>query len=333
MSETWSSKLPRLLQAAACLVVVAWGVSAASHLITIFLFALLLAYSVLPLPQWIMRRFKLGKGSAIAFTVALAGLSDLLISAYLVNVGYRMTAKLPVYQGRLMAIYDSVTPFLAAHGIQASSLSTDMLLSPERIIGFARLAIPMVLGSLTTAVLTSLLSLLFLIELSEPPAKQSRLVAALDFYGSDVQRFIAIAAKTGALTAVVNLVLLVAVGVDFPLLWCVLYFFLQFIPNIGSILALVPPTLLALVMLGWQRALIVAACMILTNIVAATVLDPILLKEGANISFLEIMLSLIVWGTLLGFWGSIPAIPLTLFMKKLAATSNLEGRLVAAVPT
>jgi predicted PurR-regulated permease PerM len=324
MSEHWSSTAARLLQTAACTVVVAWGIRAASHLITVFLLALLLAYAALPFPKWIMRRSKLGKGSAIALTVTLVGTFYLVMCSYLVNAGYRIMAKLPVYQARLMTIYEKVAPFLVAHGVPASNLTIETLFSPERIIGVARAVIPIALGSLSNGALISLLSLLFVAQLSETPARQSRLVAALTYYSSDVQSFIAISAKTGALTAVVNLVLLIVVGVDFPLLWCVLYFFLQFIPNVGSILAVAPPALLALLMLGWKSALIVAAGMILSNILAANVLNPILLKERANISFLEIMLSLIVWGTLLGFWGGILAIPLTLVLKKFAETSAPE---------
>jgi AI-2 transport protein TqsA len=307
------SRLQTFAQTAACLTVVAWGVVEASGLITTILLALLLAYSVLPLPRWIMRRFSLSKAGAIAWTVTLAGLSYLLVLAYLINTGYRMKAKLPVYQERLIAIYDSMAPFLAAHGIRLSSLPTETLFSLDRIIGLARVVVPAAAGSLSTGLLIFLLSLLFLIELSEPTARQNSLVAALTRYGHDVQQFIAITAKTGALVALVNLLLLALVGVDFPLVWCVLYFFLQFIPNVGAIFAVIPPTLVAFVMLGWERALIVAASMILANLLAATVLNPRLLKQGANISFLEIMLSLMVWGTLLGFWGSILAIPLTLF--------------------
>jgi len=192
------SRLQTFAQTAACLTVVAWGVVEASGLITTILLALLLAYSVLPLPRWIMRRFSLSKAGAIAWTVTLAGLSYLLVLAYLINTGYRMKAKLPVYQERLIAIYDSMAPFLAAHGIRLSSLPTETLFSLDRIIGLARVVVPAAAGSLSTGLLIFLLSLLFLIELSEPTARQNSLVAALTRYGYDVQQFIAITAKTGA---------------------------------------------------------------------------------------------------------------------------------------
>ena len=223
-------------------------------------------------------------------------------------------------------------PFLVTHGIQASNLSTAALFSPDRVIGFARVLLPMALGSLSDGVLIALLSLLFVLQLADEPSRQSRLVAGLTYYGRDVQRYIGISAKSGALTALANLILLAVVGVDFPLLWCVLYFFLQFIPNIGAVVAVLPPALVALIMLGWERALIVAGGMILANILAANVLNPILLKDSANISFLEIILSLIIWNAMLGLWGSILAIPLTLVLKKLAEKPPVEERTLAAVP-
>jgi len=332
MPERWPSTPPPYLLTAACVVVLAWGVSSASHLISIVLLSLLLAYCILPLPLWLKHRFHLGKSASIGSAGAIITLGYLLLSAYLVQTGYRMMAKLPVYQERLTGVYDRVIPFLVSHGIHASSLSTEMLFSPERIIGYARFLFPMALGSLTDGMLIGLLSLLFVLQLADEPPRQSRLVAGLIYYGHDVQTYIGISAKSGALTALVNLVLLLVLGVDFPLLWCVLYFFLQFIPNIGAIIAVAPPALVALLMFGWERALIVTGGMILINSLAANVLNPILLKDSAHITFLDMILSLIVWGALLGFWGSILAIPLTLVLKKFAEKPRVEERSAAAVP-
>ena len=324
MSERLPSTPLPYLQAAASIVVLAWGVAAASHLISILLVSLLLAYCILPLPLWLQHRFHLGRGASIWSAAAILALGYVLLAAYLVEAGYRLTAKLPVYQERLTGVYDGVIPFLISHGISASSLSKTALFSPDRIIEYARALLPMALGSLTDGALIWLLSLLFVLQLAGDPSRQSRLVRGLIYYGHEVQTYVAISAKSGALTALVNLVLLVVVGVDFALLWCVLYFLLQFIPNIGAIIAVVPPALVALLMLGWQRALVVAAGMILANLLAANVLNPMLLKDRASITFLEIILSLIVWGALLGFWGSILAIPLTLVLKKFGEKRSVE---------
>ena len=83
-------------------------------------------------------------------------------------------------------------------------------------------------------------------------------------------------------------------------------------------------------MLGWKSAVLVAVGMLLTNMVTANVLNPIFMKKSVNISFLEMTLSLIVWGTLLGLWGGIVGIPLTLVLRRIVERSSTEARTAAA---
>jgi predicted PurR-regulated permease PerM len=285
---------------------------------------------VLPLPKWLMRRFGLKKGAAILLSVTLVGLFYLITTVFLVNAAYRMMDKLPAYQENLQRVYQRVEPFFAAHGMESPRLSIERMLSSDKLMELARAALPGVLSTVSNMLLIALLSVLFVAELSVEEAGQSRLVAGLTYYGQDVQQYIGVAAKSGVATALANLVLLAALGVDFPLVWAVLYFFLQFIPNLGVILALVTPTLLALLTMGWQKAVVVALGMFLTNLVSANVLNPYLMKKSVNVSFLEMMLSLIVWGALLGPAGTVVAIPLTLVLKRVVEKTSPEETTAAA---
>jgi AI-2 transport protein TqsA len=329
ITEGLSDSLVRLLLVAACLVIVAWGIKQASHIIVLLLLALLLAYCVIPLPKWMMRRFNLSKSLAVVLTVTVVGVFYLVASALLVESALRMKERLPVYEEHLKIIYEHIQVFLANRGYQVPAISTSDIFSSERIIAFARMGVPKAMGFVSDRFLIALMSLLFVFEMAEEEGKQKRLVAGLSYYGGDVQRFIAISAKTGAITALANLVLLVALGVDFPVIWCFLYFFLHFIPNVGFIIALIPPSLLALLTMGWKRALLVAGGLVLTNMVADYVINPIFMKKEVHISFLEIMLSLIIWGALLGPPGGIVAIPLTLALRKFGErfSTNSEATL------
>ena len=320
-----SSQLPRLLMGAASVVVIMWGVRQASQLLTTFLIALLLAYCVLPLPRWIMRRFHIRKGPALAITVTLVGIAYIVISLMLAETGVHLRAKLPGYEEHFKALFDRVTTFLSARGINLDSLTTSTKPNAQRIVGMARTVLPSVIGIFANRLLISLLSLLFLAEMTEhDESKRGPLARSLAYYGGDVQGFIVVMAQTGAITALANLVLLIAIGVDFPVLWCVLYFFLHFIPDVGIAISIVPPALLALITLGWKQALLVVAGLILTNSLADYVLKPRLMKKELHLSFLEIMLSLIIWGFLLGPWGGVLAIPLTLALRRFIAKYSAE---------
>ena len=203
--------------------------------------------------------------------------------------------------------------------------------SSDRIIEFARMILPTVIGLFSDRLLISLLSLIFLIEMADPEgAKTGPLARNLAYYGADVQAFITISAKTGAINALANFVILIALGVDFPVVWCFLYFFLHFIPNVGFLISLVPPTLMALLMLGWKRALLVLGGLILTEMLGDYVVKPMLMIKGLHVSLLQIMLSLMIWGFLLGPAGAVLAIPLTLALRKYIDSPLVEAELPAA---
>jgi AI-2 transport protein TqsA len=315
MTSPWSHPMMRILQGVACVVIIMWGIRTTSDLLVLLLMALVFAYAFVPLPQWIMRRFRIGKTAALLLTVTLLGTLNVVTVTALYNSVERMKQRLPVYHERFMALFENVLAFANAHGINFANLSAAKLATSDRILEFSRVLLRQTGGFLGDSLLVSLLAWVFLVEMVEDPPTRP-LAKKLHYYGGGVKRYIAISAETGAITALANLVLLAAFGVDSPFLWCALYFLLHFIPNVGFILAMVPPCLLALLMLGWKKALLVAGGLILTQMLTDYGLTPILMKKDMDISFLEIMVSLMVWGFLLGPAGAILAIPLTLTLRK-----------------
>ena len=321
----------RVLQAAAYVVVVAWGIKAASHILSVIFIALLLTYVILPFPKWLMRRFHFPKGLAIPLTLAFVATIYLVVSVALIEASFQLREKMPMYVEHFRTLHERIAVFLSAHGIQSGQLSLKNMYSSDRVIEFARMILPTVIGLFSDRLLVSLLSLIFLIEMADPEgATTGPLARNLAYYGGDVQAFISISAKTGGINAVANLVLLIALGVDFPVVWCFLYFFLHFIPNIGFLFSLVPPTLMALLMLGWKRALLVLGGLILTEMLGDYVVKPMLMIKGLHVSLLQIMLSLMVWGFLLGPAGAVLAIPLTLALRKYVESPLVEAQPAAA---
>jgi len=123
---------------------------------------------------------------------------------------------------------------------------------------------------------------------------------------------------------------LAILGVDFPIIWGLMAFLLNFIPNLGSIIAAIPAVLLALIQLGIGRAALAAAGYVLVNFVIGNVLQPRLLGRGLGLSTLVVFLSLIFWGSLLGLVGMVLSIPITMAFK-IAFESNESTRWIAVV--
>ena len=314
------------LKIAAYVVIVAYGIRMASHLLSILLFSLLFAYAILPLPQWLVRRFHFEKSAALACTLLLVIALDFVITFALVRTGVQMHARLPVYELRIQGLHQHINDFLGQHGIRSAEESVRGLLSPGRIMQFIQDIIPKTIELISDRILVLFLALLFLVALLDPEHGDSPTARKLANFGKDVQRYVATTAETGAIIAVVNLLVLTVLGVDFALVWCLAYFFLHFIPSIGFIASLVPPTVLALLMLGWKKALLVLACLVLTEIIGAYILNPILLKKGLKVSVIEVMISLLGWSFLLGPAGAILSVPLNLALRRFIAGAETSAR-------
>jgi len=325
VKDSAPSPILRLLQGAAYTVIILWGIRAASPVLGPLLLGLLLAYALVPFPKWLMRRFKFKKPAAIAMTaVAVAGLGlYLLLTLDLATV--RIAAKLPVYEQRLASLYEQVTVYMTAHGMNAPELSVKSVLTPERLREISRVLLPEAGAIISTGLLISLLGFLFLMEMAEEiGGKPGPLGEHLAQYESDARSYVAVTAKTAGINALVNLVFLIVMGVDTPVVWSFLYFMLDFIPTLGFMIALVPPTFVTLLMFGWKRALLVAGGLILTNVIVDNVVTPIFMKQAVDVSFLEITLSLVFWTFFLGLTGAILAIPLTLALRKFIEKSLKE---------
>ena len=115
------------------------------------------------------------------------------------------------------------------------------------------------------------------------------------------------------------------IGVDYPVLWGVLAFMLNFVPNIGSIIAAVPAVILTLVQLGFTSALLVAAVYVAVNILIGSIIEPKYMGKGLGLSTLVVFVSLVFWGWVLGPVGMLLSVPLTITVK-LALDSKPETR-------
>ncbi|MEM9208544.1 MAG: AI-2E family transporter, partial [Pseudomonadota bacterium] len=118
------------------------------------------------------------------------------------------------------------------------------------------------------------------------------------------------------------------IGLDFPLLWGMFAFLLNYVPTIGSIIAAVPAVLLALVQLGVPEAISTAAAFMAINIAFGNFIEPRLMGYGVGISPLIVFLSLVFWGWVFGPVGMLLSVPLTMTLK-MALESSPDTRWIA----
>ncbi len=116
-------------------------------------------------------------------------------------------------------------------------------------------------------------------------------------------------------TGIVAAVACAGVGLALPVLWGLMAFFLNFAPTVGSIVAAIPPVSLALITLGWERALVLGIIYLVINGAIGGFLEPKILGERVGLSPLVILVSLVFWGWVWGPIGLLLAVPMTMVVK------------------
>jgi len=145
---------------------------------------------------------------------------------------------------------------------------------------------------------------------------------------SSVNSYFSIKTWISLATGIFIAIWLAVIGVDYPLLWGLLAFLLNFVPNIGSIIAAVPALLLALVQLGGGEALLAGLGYVIANVVLGNVVEPKFMGKGVGLSTLVVFISLVFWGWILGPVGMLLSVPLTMIIK-LALESRQQTQWLA----
>ena len=316
-----SRLLPLLLAGAAFVIIVA-GLKAAAPIVNLVLLGLLVAQSLTPLPMWLMKKgAKSGASVFFSILIVLAG-GLLLVALFSVSTA-RLADRLPAYQTRFTAVRDNVMTFLTGRGVDVSQIAAFQPLDPNQVLAKARVFLGSLASALGTSILIILIAAVVLYEVTEVRVQSKRgerpgtLAARFDEITGQSRQYIALTGLAGFIQAAVNFVILLAAGVDAPLTWAVLFFFLNFIPGVGFALALVPPAVLALLEYGWQRALIVVVGYWVVNLIGDNVIKPRFFVKGLDISFTTIVFAVVFWSWVLGPAGAILAVPLALSLKRM----------------
>lgn len=325
-----------MLVGAAALVILIGGLKVAAPMVVPFLLAVTLATILMPPLNWLTRR-RVPLPAAMVLMSLLLVLTWLPLAAILGASYDDFSAALPGYQDRIQAMVSSVADWLQGKGFNAGRSAVQELLDPAAALGFVR----QIGGGIGTALANFFLILLtvvfILLEASGFPNKvrmalgdRSDVQSSFREFSERLQEYLRIKTMVSLLTGSTIAIWLWLVGLDFPLLWGVLAFLLNYVPNIGSIIAAVPAVLLAMVALDPTGVALVLAGFVAANMVFGNVVEPRMMGKGLGLSTLVVFLSLVFWGWVLGPVGMLLSGPLTMAVK-IALESDARTRWFAVL--
>jgi predicted PurR-regulated permease PerM len=333
--------LPRglaLLLAAASVVIILAGMRTAAWLLGPVLLAMVLVIAAYPFARWLRSKGVPGWLATTALIVFVYAFIALVVGVVVVSVA-RLASLLPEYSDRADALVQQVMNGLARFGVDRDEIQRAASgLDFDQISG----AVQSVLGAATSLVgnIVFLLSLLLFLSFESATVGARRAQFAvgrqdmndsLERFMRNTNRYLVVTTVFGLIVAALDVIALWILGVPLALLWGVLAFLTNYIPNVGFIVGLVPPALLALLEGGWGLMIAVIAIYIVIDVVLQSFIQPRFIGDAVGLSSTVAFLSLILWAWVLGPVGAILAVPLTLLVKAILVDTDPRADWVQAL--
>ena len=339
--QALSGGVLRVLWMLTCLVLVIGALKIAADFLIPVSIAFFLAVLSLPLIRW-LGRYRVPYGLAVTMAVLL-NLSVVLLLVYIgTHFGSAFWAKAPGYIDQIREASAARAQQLEERGFTGVSDTMDGVLDWSALTNFFQdrnyVGDAFALGTRVFGTVKSMFTMLFIVflvmsfMLVEARNFPRRLRAIHDAGGPDfsglmnsavdIQRYVAIKTLVSIATGLLAGLLCLAVGLEYPLLWGLIAFILNYIPAIGSTVAGIPPLILALLQFGPWHALVVGLGYFSINTLLGNFIEPTLLGRRFGVSTLVIVLSVLFWGWVWGPAGMFLAVPLTMIIKVVLESNN-----------
>ena len=318
----------------AALIIILAAARTAQQIVVPFLLAGFISIIAASPVAW-LRKQRVSAGLALA--IVLVSMIGLLFGMVLIMTSpiESFSQALPTYLNSLKGVNEKFVQWLSIVGIDVPEAGFKRALDP----GTAMHLVNSIFNSLSElfsyTFLITLTVIFMMLEASVFSEKISlirddpgRTMTKIAGFLENTQRYMAIKAFTSIITGIIIGISMALVGVDYALLWGFLAFVLNFIPNIGSIIAGGLAVLMTLLQLGIGPAIIVAIIFLAVNMVIGNIIEPRIMGRGVGLSTLVVFLSLIFWGWMFGPIGMLLSVPLTMLVK-FAAEANEDTRWIA----
>ncbi len=264
-------------------------------------------HKITRLPRWLSQLFTI---MALASVFYLSG--RIILDQFIA-----IQAEAPVYQAKLTALFRDLAQYF---GLDDTDIN--MVLDQFNFVALAGRLANAARGFLTTSLLVLLYVLLLSLEQHLFPRKISAIFGegearataeqTLTQIQRRVQSYVAVKTLVSFLTGALSCIIMIVAGVEHGIFWAFLIFMLNYIPNIGSVIAVLLPVLMTLLQTGdWGATIGLALALTIVQQILGSIVEPRLMGSSLNISPFVVLLSLTVWGSMWGLPGMFLCVPLT----------------------
>lgn len=274
--------------------------------------------------------------SWVAVAVSLVAVYAVVLGL-LASLGYavaRLATTLPTYSAAFQRSFNQVIGLLSRYGVNEKQITSAVSsISPSRVISVVQGLYGQVSGALSGLTLLVTVVVFLVADSGSIPhrldvlAGTKPLIArSLRDFASGTRRYLVVTTVFGLIVAVLDTIALIVLDVPLAYLWGLVSFLTNYIPNVGFVVGLIPPALLALLASGPTTALLVVIVYIVLNVVIQVVLQPRFTGDAIGVTTTVSFLSLVFWAYAMGPLGALLALPMTLLAKSLLVDADPRAR-------
>jgi predicted PurR-regulated permease PerM len=305
----------------AALVIIFAGVIYAKSIITPFLLALFISIICAQPISWFKKK---RMPRWLALIIVILGMF-VLFSGFAFLMGNTLSSfsgNLSKYESTLTTISNSIIQYLKEKGLNIHQDQISTLVQPAKILEFTASTLNKLFNMVGNTFLIFLIILFILMEFESFSVKAKAIMSESDksisFFSAilqNIRNYLIIKSLLCLSVGILIYLALLIIGVDYPLLWALIAGLMNYIPNIGSIISMIPTVLFAFVQLGLGGALWTLGSSMLIHSVLGNFIEPRIMGNGLGLSTLVVFLSLLFWGLILGIVGMFLSVPITITIK------------------
>ena len=328
----------RLVIGAAAVVVLMLGVSQFADIVGPFFLALNIMIVVWPVQRWLARRVP-----RVVASIASGLLAITVLGLFFWALGWAASLfvqEIPLYKDQFQTMYDQALNMLSQFGVTSSTIIDQLkTINPTSVVSVVGSLISNVSGVVSLLVIVISVLLFMIVDSIDFQTRMERLgerhnpvlVLALQSFAQGVRSYWVTSTVFGLGVALLTYGGLAVYGIPLAIVWAVLSFVTNYIPNVGFVIGLVPAAVMGLLAKGPVGGLYVIALYAILNFVIQSVIQPKVTGDAVGVTSTVSFMSLLVWAFVLGPLGALLALPATLFIKALVVDADPRSRWIYAI--
>ena len=311
----------------AYIIIVITGLKLGGGIILPFLMAFFLYIIFLPLTKK-LNSFSIPNiiTSLIIFTIVV--IIIFLLTIFIISSSNDIIKDIPVYQDKFHKVIPQVIAFFEQYNISLEWNTIINLIEPAKIVNYITTFFKG-MGNIVINLLLTLTMVMFLLLETSAISKKILYLTKTDqqrekveLFFKSINRYFMIKTFTSILTGVIVWAMLEYFNLQYAFVFAVLAFLLNYIPSIGSFIASFPPLFVSMLQLSMIETVSIAIGYLIVNIFIGSFLDPKIMGKDLGLSTFIVFISMVIWGWILGPFGMLLAVPLTIIIKIICDNSK-----------